>query len=110
MIQAIDRNHIRLTLIIFDTMELKNTNSPKRKARIKKQNKRAKKNRIAKPITLFELEIIKLIYDEKTSSEIAVLTGKSPRTIEGFRSVIAKKIGCRNSVGIVKYAIKNKIV
>ena len=91
-------------------MKLKNTTSPERIAPTSKQNKLAMQRKLAKPLTKFELEIIKLVYDEKTSSEIGVILGKSHRTIENSRSIIVKKIDCRGPVGIVKYAIQNKIV
>lgn len=85
-------------------------NSPKRKAQISKQNRLAKERRLVQPLTKIEVEIIKLICKEKTSSEIAVILEKSKRTIENHRYYIIKKIGCVNTVGVFRYALKNKIV
>jgi len=85
-------------------------NSPKRKAQIKRQNEIARKRRLAQPLSKSELEIIKLIYQEKTSAEIAIDMGKSKKTIDNHRLFIIKKIGCKNVIGIVKYALKHKIV
>lgn len=84
--------------------------TPKRKAQIKRQNELAKVRRSKMPLTKIELEIIQLIYDENTSQEIADIMGKSRRTIDNHRIFIIKKIGCKNVVGIVKYAIKKKLV
>lgn len=85
-------------------------NSPERKAQIKRQNELARKRRLAQPLSKTEIEIIKLIYKEMTSAEIAVELGKSKKTIDNHRLFIIKKLKCKNVVGIVKYAIKKKIV
>lgn len=85
-------------------------NSPKRKKQIKKQNELAKVMRLTRPVTKIEIQIIKLIYKEMTSAEIGEKLGKSVRTIDNHRGDIIKKIGCKNSVGIVKYAIKKKLI
>ncbi len=91
-------------------MELKKTTIAEPLAPSKRKNEHVLKRKFEKPLSIFELEVITLIYEEKTTSEIGIILGKSPRTIEGARSKIIKKIGCRSIVGIVKYAIKNKIV
>jgi DNA-binding CsgD family transcriptional regulator len=85
-------------------------NTPKRKAQIKRQNELALKRRVKQPLTKTEIEIIKLIYMEMTSPEIAEKLGKSKRTIENHRLVLIKKIGCRNVIGVIKYALEKKIV
>jgi DNA-binding CsgD family transcriptional regulator len=85
-------------------------NSPKRKAQIKRQNELAKERRSKLPLTKIELQIIQLIYEENTSQEIADLMGKSRRTIDNHRIFIIKKIGCKNVVGIIKYALKKRLV
>ena len=85
-------------------------NSPKRKAQIKRQNELARKRRLSQPLSPMELTIIKLIYKEMTSQQIADELGKSKKTIDNHRLFIIKKVGCSNVVGIVKYAIKKKIV
>ena len=56
-----------------------------------------------------EIEIIKFICEEKSNKEIALLMNLSTRTIEGNRERILEKIDAKNSVGLVVYAIKNKI-
>jgi DNA-binding NarL/FixJ family response regulator len=56
-----------------------------------------------------ELAIIKLIYEELTSAEIAKKLNVSIRTVETHRRNILIKTDTKNTVGIVKFAIKNKI-
>ncbi len=53
-----------------------------------------------------EIEVLLLICQEKSNSEIADILFKSIRTIEGYKSRIAIKINARNSIGMVIYAIK----
>ncbi len=57
--------------------------------------------------TPFEIDIIKLICNEKTSKEMASTLHISQRTIEGYRSKIMGKMDVRSTAGIVIYAIKN---
>ncbi|MFC0776016.1 response regulator transcription factor [Terrimonas alba] len=56
-----------------------------------------------------ELDIIRLICEQYASKEIAGATNLAHRTIEKYRDRIMQKIGARNVVGIVIYAIKNGI-
>ncbi|MFT5860565.1 MAG: DNA-binding CsgD family transcriptional regulator [Flavobacteriaceae bacterium] len=85
-------------------------NTPKRKAEIKRQNELARDKRISQPLTKLDIELIKLIYKEHTSIEIADIFGKSRRTVENQRTELNKKIGCRNVVGVIKHALKNNLV
>lgn len=57
-----------------------------------------------------ELEIVRLICHQKTSREIADSIFISERTVENIRMRIMQKMGVRNPVGVVVYAIKNKLV
>ncbi len=56
-----------------------------------------------------EVLILKLICQEKTSDEIAEKIGISAKRIEGIRLELLKRTKSRNVVGLVKYAIKNRI-
>jgi DNA-binding NarL/FixJ family response regulator len=56
-----------------------------------------------------EIKVIKLICKEYSNKEIADQLSLSKRTVEGYREKILEKINARNTVGIVVYAIKNKI-
>ena len=52
------------------------------------------------------MEVLLLICQEKSNSEIAEILFKSIRTIEGYKARIAIKTNARNPVGMVIYAIK----
>lgn len=56
-----------------------------------------------------EIDVVKLICQEKTNQEIADILFLSPRTVESHRQRILDKIGAKNTVGIVIYAIINNI-
>ncbi|WP_281232169.1 response regulator transcription factor [Flavobacterium gelatinilyticum] len=56
-----------------------------------------------------EVEILQLICQQKTTSEIAEHLFLSPRTIEGHRNNLLLKTESRNIAGLVVYAIQNEI-
>lgn len=56
-----------------------------------------------------EMEVLKLICKEHTNREIADILCLSPRTIDTYRENIFEKTGAKNAVGIVYYALKNKL-
>ena len=56
-----------------------------------------------------ELTFMKLACSELTYKEIADKMCLSPKTIDGYRDVLFTKLNVRNRVGLVMYAIKNKI-
>lgn len=56
-----------------------------------------------------ETDVVKLICQEKTNQEIADILFLSPRTVESHRQRILDKIGAKNTVGIVIYALINNI-
>lgn len=57
-----------------------------------------------------ELEFIKLACTEKTYREIADGMCLSPKTIDGYRENLFQKLEIKTRIGLVLYAIKNKIV
>ncbi len=57
-----------------------------------------------------EKEVLKLICEELTATEIAERIYLSPRTIEGIRAKLLEKTGTRNIAGLVLYAVKNGII
>lgn len=57
-----------------------------------------------------ETEVLQLICQELTATEIGKKVFLSPRTIEGIRATLLEKIGVRNTAGLVMYAVKNGIV
>lgn len=75
-------------------------------------------NSSSKKKSLFEMEdelserekdVVRLICQEFTNNEIAEKLFISPRTVESHRQRILEKIGAKNTVGIVIYAIINNI-
>ncbi|MEG1590026.1 response regulator transcription factor [Chryseobacterium sp.] len=56
-----------------------------------------------------EKDVVKLICQECTNNEIAEKLFISPRTVESHRQRAIEKIGAKNTVGIVIYAIVNNI-
>ena len=56
-----------------------------------------------------ELKFIKLACSELTYREIAEKMNLSPKTIEGYRASLFEKLNVRNRIGLVIYAIKNKV-
>lgn len=61
-------------------------------------------------LTNQELDILKLICEEKTLAEIGTLTGLSLRSVEAIREKLIEKIGVRNTAGLVMFAIKHGVV
>jgi DNA-binding NarL/FixJ family response regulator len=57
-----------------------------------------------------EIEIIKLIAKEFSTNQIAEKLFISPATVETHRHNILKKLNLKNSIGLVKFAIKNGII
>ena len=60
-------------------------------------------------LSVREIDVVKLICQEKTNQEIAEILFLSPRTVESHRQRILDKIGAKNTVGIVIYAVINNI-
>jgi DNA-binding NarL/FixJ family response regulator len=56
-----------------------------------------------------EITFMKLACTELTYKEIADQMCLSPKTIDGYRDVLFTKLNVKNRVGLVMYAIKNKI-
>lgn len=70
-----------------------------------------------KPTTPFDIEltnrekeILDLICAQYTTAEIADKLYISNRTVDGHRNNLLSKLGCRNTAGLVLYAIRNGLV
>jgi len=61
-------------------------------------------------ITRREKEVLKLIIQEHTTQEIANLLFISLKTVESHRSSLLAKLNVRNTAGLVRMAIENKLV
>ncbi|MBB5395737.1 MULTISPECIES: response regulator transcription factor [unclassified Mucilaginibacter] len=64
------------------------------------------------PVTLTkrEIQVLKLICKELNNVEIAAELFLSVRTIEGHRNSLINKIKCRNTAGLVLFALKYRLV
>lgn len=60
-------------------------------------------------LTERELEIMKLICMEFTNTAIAEKLHISVRTVDGHRNNLLAKTGCKNTAGLVLFAIRNNI-
>ncbi len=57
-----------------------------------------------------EIEIIRLICQQKTAREISRQVYLSERTVEQYRSNITRRIGARNIAGVIRFALQHGIV
>jgi DNA-binding NarL/FixJ family response regulator len=64
----------------------------------------------AKDLKPFEIEFLKLVGTELTYKEIADTMKVSPRTVDGYRDQLFEKLNLKSRVGLVLYAVKNKII
>jgi len=62
------------------------------------------------PLTEKEIEVLKLITQELSTSEIAKKLDVHVKTVEFHRKNLYKKIKVKNVVGLAMYAVKNNIV
>lgn len=60
-------------------------------------------------LTRREREILRMIFDEKTNEEIGLELHLSKRTVDTHRQNILKKLGVKNTAGLIRYAIDNGI-
>jgi DNA-binding NarL/FixJ family response regulator len=61
-------------------------------------------------LTPREREIVKLIAEGYTNQQIAELLHRSVKTIESHRSNILRKLSIHDSVELVKYAVRKKLI
>ena len=57
-----------------------------------------------------ELQVLKLMCDEKSTKEIADIVDISPRTVEAIRDRLKMKTGAKSTAGLILYAVKHGIV
>jgi DNA-binding NarL/FixJ family response regulator len=62
------------------------------------------------PLTVREKEVLKLIAEEKSSKEIAELLHISARTVDHHRANLMAKLNLKNTVALIKYAVKKGYV
>ncbi|MBU0766044.1 MAG: response regulator transcription factor [Bacteroidetes bacterium] len=69
-----------------------------------------KSDHIETKLTIRELEVLQLIAKGLTDQEIADKLFISQRTVNGHRANLISKTGSKNTVNLLIYAIKNKLV
>ena len=62
------------------------------------------------PITDREIEVLRLIAEELTNQEIAEKLYISPRTVDTHRRNLLQKLNVKNTAGLIKYAMKNRLL
>jgi DNA-binding NarL/FixJ family response regulator len=67
-------------------------------------------NRIAIELTERETEILQYICKEYSNAEIAEKLFISVRTVEGHRTNLLLKTGCKNTAGLALFAVKHRII
>ena len=77
------------------------------RARRRLEEARSEKNA---PLSEREIDVLKLLFDELSSKEIACRLYISERTVEFYRQTLIKKTGAKNIVGLIKYAISSGLV
>lgn len=68
-----------------------------------------RKDHMTADLTQRELEIMRLLFDEKTNQEIADQLFISTRTVETHKYNIMEKTGSKNLAGLVRFAIREKL-
>jgi len=71
---------------------------------------KAVENASQEELTPREREIVKLIAEGYTNQQIADLLHRSVKTIESHRSNILRKLGIHDSIELVKYAVRKKLI
>jgi DNA-binding NarL/FixJ family response regulator len=62
------------------------------------------------PLTSRELEVVKLIAEAYTNKQIADTLGLAEKTVESHRANVLAKLGMRDRVELVRYAIRRGLV
>jgi DNA-binding NarL/FixJ family response regulator len=62
------------------------------------------------PLTAREQEVVKLIAEAHTNAQIADVLHLSEKTVESHRANVLRKLGMRDRVELVRYAIRRGLV
>jgi len=69
-----------------------------------------REERLEDPLTPRELDVVKLIAEAHTNKQIAVALHVSEKTVESHRANVLSKLGMRDRVELVRYAIRRGLV
>ncbi len=64
----------------------------------------------SEPLTPREQEVLKLIAEAHTNREIGLLLGLAEKTVESHRGNLLRKLGMRDRVELVRYAIRRGLI
>ena len=93
-----------------DSYFSRNVSATLLKALTNVQTKSKQKNNKDIPLSDREIEVLKLIAQECTNSEIAEKLFISIRTVDTHRRNILEKLQVKNTAGLVKYAIEKALI
>jgi len=62
------------------------------------------------PLSSRERQVLQFVAEGKTTKDIAVLLGVSPKTAESRRMRIMSKLGIHHTAGLVRYAIRRGLI
>jgi DNA-binding NarL/FixJ family response regulator len=80
------------------------------RAAIKEWLDSGKVDRLDDPLTPRELDVVKLIAEAHTNKQIAQALHVSEKTVESHRANVLSKLGMRDRVELVRYAIRRGLV
>src|SRR6266513_3081233 len=80
------------------------------RAAIKEWLDSGKVDRLDDPLTPRELDVVKLIAEAHTNKQIAEALHVSEKTVESHRANVLSKLGMRDRVELVRYAIRRGLV
>jgi len=61
-------------------------------------------------LTPREREIVQLIAEGRSAKEVATALGLSVKTVETHRTNLMRKLGLHSVVGVIRYAIRNRLI
>lgn len=64
----------------------------------------------AEPLTAREREVVKLIAEAHTNREIAGILHLSEKTVESHRGNVLRKLGMRDRVELVRWAVRRGLI
>jgi len=80
------------------------------RAAIKEWLDGSREERLEDPLTPRELDVVKLIAEAHTNKQIAEALHVSEKTVESHRANVLSKLGMRDRVELVRYAIRRGLV
>jgi DNA-binding NarL/FixJ family response regulator len=80
------------------------------RAAIKEWLESGRVDRLEDPLTPRELDVVKLIAEAYTNKQIAAALHVSEKTVESHRANVLSKLGMRDRVELVRYAIRRGLV